>query len=329
MLGLGRYSLVLALAAVFATGCGGVQGTATGALPASNTHAKAPDRARALGNAINGDDLYVVDAWNQKAYAYSYPSGKLVGQLTGLTESVTGVCADKNGDVFVTEEGNTGKDHGSYIAEFAHGATAPSALLKDAYWPESCSVDPTTGNLAAVNWIKNGVAIYTNAQGNPTYVPTGGQMDWVTYDGSGDLFVSANSNSSHDSLEELSYGSSSFAKLPLNEPIRLGALQWEDGDLVTSAPSTSRMTLDLYSIQVSGSKGSVVGTTVLDELAKFKTGHGEGQTLILNNSVLAPGTPGGNVQSWPYPAGGKVKKTVVRHVAPWGIAISVSSSKRY
>jgi hypothetical protein len=47
--------------------------------------------------------LYVSDIGTNSVDIYPYPSGKLVGKLTGFG-SVAGLCADKSGDVFVVDE---------------------------------------------------------------------------------------------------------------------------------------------------------------------------------------------------------------------------------
>jgi DNA-binding beta-propeller fold protein YncE len=78
-----------------------------------------------------------------------------------------GECVDKTGDVFVAEfGGNAGT---AAILEYAHGGTSPIATLSDpGYHPESCSIDPTTGNLAVTN-DDGPLGIYTGAKGDPAY----------------------------------------------------------------------------------------------------------------------------------------------------------------
>ena len=57
---------------------------------------------------------------------------------------------------------------GSYdvLFEYAHGASSPSAILSDPLGATSCSVDPTTGNIATVNnFLSDEVAIFKHAAG--------------------------------------------------------------------------------------------------------------------------------------------------------------------
>ena len=63
------------------------------------------------------------------------------------------------------------------ILEFAHGGTQPIATLLGVRceFPNGCSVDPTTGNLAVTNYSSNpagpgSIAIYTGARGSHDHV---------------------------------------------------------------------------------------------------------------------------------------------------------------
>jgi hypothetical protein len=328
MISLGRFALAALTLAFSLAGCGGAPGTAPGA-PVSDIGKAKRGQSWMLPGTSAGELLYVMPGNGAFVNVYSYPDLNLVGQLTGFQESPTGLCADKQGDVFVTEEDNVGGEPpGNHIVEFAHGGINPIALLKDAYYPWSCSVDPTTGDLAVTDWVSGSVAIYPNAQGNPTYISTSlGETYWAAYDSDGNLFVSGNTGSSSYGLLELPAGSNSFTNVSLNESIELGALQWNDGYLVTSFRS-SHVALDLYRIKLSGSTGTIVGTTVLDERKPLEGYSGTGQTLILGHSVLAEGSPHNCLQRWRYPLGGIARKTLVRHFVPWGIALSVAPSKK-
>ncbi|MGA2760139.1 MAG: hypothetical protein ABSF08_07485, partial [Candidatus Cybelea sp.] len=196
----------------------------------------------------SGDDLLYVLKDNYVVNVYSYPDAKFVETLTGFEDTPTGLCADEQGDVFVTEEDNvSGEAPGNRIVEFAHGGTSPIANLTDSDFPWSCSVDPTTGDLAVTNWVNDTVAIYPNAQGNPTYIATSlSQTYWAAYDNDGNLFVSGNTGPSSYGLAELPSGSGTFRKVSLNESIGIDALQWTDGDLIVSYDSAANRARNLY-----------------------------------------------------------------------------------
>ena len=85
-----------------------------------------------------------------RGYLRVYLSRRHAGRQLSDSNSPYGECVDKAGDVFVADfGGNTGTPA---ILEYAHGGTKPIATLSDpGYYPESCSIDPTTGNLAVTN----------------------------------------------------------------------------------------------------------------------------------------------------------------------------------
>ena len=105
---------------------------ARGVTPHSWTSPKA--RSSDLLYASTGDDGVI--------YVYTYPKGELVSGLFNSGNSY-GLCSDPNGNVFVTN------DYAIY--EYPHGSAGPSAVLTNPFGATfSCSIDPTTGNLAAV-----------------------------------------------------------------------------------------------------------------------------------------------------------------------------------
>lgn len=88
--------------------------------------------------------LYVSIQGFNDVYVYSYsPSPiELVGKLTGFSDP-SGLCVDKAGNVYVANAG------AKNILEYAHGGTKPIATLTDeSDAPFSCSIDPSTGDLA-------------------------------------------------------------------------------------------------------------------------------------------------------------------------------------
>ena len=91
--------------------------------------------------------LYVSDYGANDVFVYSYPDDKLVGTLTGF-KGADGICVDKKGDVWIVNnnESHSGED----AVEYKHGGKKPIATLEiGAGYAVRCSVDPTTGNLAA------------------------------------------------------------------------------------------------------------------------------------------------------------------------------------
>jgi hypothetical protein len=316
MLALRRFVFAALTLAFSLPGCGGAQGTV-------------PETSRSdIREQSGGDLLYVLGFNSNSVYMYSYPEKKLVGRLTGLEDTPTGLCADSHGDVFVTEEDNVSNEPpGNYVVEYAHGGTAPIATLTDDYSPWSCSVDPTTGDLAVTNFAvsERNVAIYADAQGSPAYIPSPLEDPfWAAYDDMGDLFVSGAAGSSKYALTELRSGQNKFELVSLDKSVEVTALQWNDGYLVAGYGRRGSKTKDLYQIQISGTKGSVVGTTVLNLGRGLRYGNGQGQFLIVGDKVLATGALG-SLERWPYPSGGN-GKTMIKHVQAYGMALSVAPS---
>ncbi len=135
--------------------------------------------------AATQDLLYISNYAASTVVVYSYPQDKLVGTLTGSFAEPDGVCSDKKGDVFIVN--NDATHSGEDVVEYKHGGKKPIAMLEtgDGY-AVSCSVDPTTGNLAATvldtySGASGYVAIFKNAKGSPKYYYTNPGMSAAVY----------------------------------------------------------------------------------------------------------------------------------------------------
>jgi hypothetical protein len=258
---------------------------------------------------------------------FSYPGGTLVGELADSNYPL-GECVDKSGDVFVVDFGADGGTAG--IVEYAHGGTSPIATLSDpGYYPEACSIDPTTGNLAVTSDSSGSgtgiVAIYAEAKGDPTdYVdPKIFYMGSCGYDDKGNLFVDGQyDHQGTFELDEMLEGSNKFKKIKLTQapgsPLKL---QWAGKYVALAASNTV-----IDHVAVTGSKGTVVGTTLLNGPVS-----GEGQFWIQGNTVIAPYEPGtgsAEVGFWKYPTGGRVRKNIggteFNYGEPFGTAVSLA-----
>jgi hypothetical protein len=261
-------------------------------------------------NASSQDLLYVTGACGGVC-VFSYPSGTLVGELADSNVPLR-ECVDKLGDVFVVDFGGEGGTAG--ILEYAHGGTSPIATLSDpGYDPVACSIDPTTGNLAVTNEsAENGdtgvVAIYADAKGDATdYVdPKIYYMSFCGYDDKGNLFVDGQyDHQGTFELDELPNGSSTFKSIKIPQaPSSPLSLQWE-GKYIALADSNTV----IYHVTVKGSKGTVVGTTLLNGPVSGT----EGQFWIQGGTIVEPyytGTGSDEVGFWKYPTGGLVKKSI-------------------
>ncbi|MBV8067323.1 MAG: hypothetical protein JO113_05060, partial [Candidatus Eremiobacteraeota bacterium] len=162
--------------------------------PGANAGAFVPSRdgrpSWMAREAARSDLLYVSDVGTGDVNVYTYPKGKLSGQLTGFMRP-SGLCVDRAGDVYVTDL------FASQLLEFQHGATTPVRTLKDPNEdPGDCAVDPTTGNLAVSNvstpYSTGGdVVIFAHAKGRPHayHDPAIFYYQFCGYDGAGNLYV--------------------------------------------------------------------------------------------------------------------------------------------
>lgn len=316
------YALVGA-AAMFSTACSG------SVPPQANVPALAPDRATIdrspswmAPDAKKHDLLYISDEGTNDVYVYSYPAGTLKGTLTGFDEPY-GMCTDKAGNVFVT---NTEK---SEILEYKRGAKKPIATLSDTgYYPVDCSVDPTTGNLAVTNFQALGskpgdVAIYAGATGTPTTYSDSSipLYEFCSYDDKGNLFIDGYNSTGGFAFAELPAGSSGFTNISINATIyQPGGVQW-DGKYVAvgdqyygNGPASA-----IYRVRVSGSSGTVVGTTLLKQ--------GTDEVQVVQFWKRGTKVIGGNVDAqsadiWKYPAGGNAGKIITGLKIPYGATVS-------
>jgi hypothetical protein len=273
------------------------------------------------------DLLYVSDAEDDNVDVYSYPKGKLEGQLGGFA-GVQGICADKSGNVWITNQSQ------ETILEYAHGGTAPIATLNDSgYHPGACSVDPSTGNLAVANLDSDqqegpgGLALYADAKGSPTlYSDTALTYAlYVGYDGSGDAFVDGQGTTDFV-LAKLAKGGSTLQSVSLSGISGIaGGIAW-DGKYITVASQNGPA---IYQLTVSASgAATIVGTTTLSgpssiqQYAMALKPRAEGKKQA--TSVVVPQKSGSSagVGFYAYPAGGAASKNITGLGFPLAAAIS-------
>jgi DNA-binding beta-propeller fold protein YncE len=279
-----------------------------------------PDRtpSQMTPNARNNDLLYVSDAESNDVTVYAYPKGTLMGTLRGFAEP-QGECSDKHGNVWIV---NTGTGN---LIEYAHGGTTPIAIVSDpGYYPAGCAIDPTTGNLAVANIAsatpgnEGNVAIFAGGQGSPIYyTPANVMRDYFcAYDADGNLYVDGQSGpSSGFGFAELRHGSAAFTSVTLDRNVSFpGAVQW-DGRHVAIGDQRTNV---IYRVKVSGSKGTVAGTTTLSGASDVI------QFWKLGSKVVGADSEFAFVGFWKYPAGGSPTKKITDEVfKPVGATVSL------
>ena len=320
----GRFALSMGVAAAMLAGCGGSQSPigapgATAQSPAIATHAE-------LGGSwmlpeAQSDDLLYVDAGDGTiVYVFSYPKGKLLGEIKRPNSDMQqGLCSDSDGNVFVNAmNGNNGNTY-----EYEHGGKKPVADLVEPYlWVYGCSVDPTTGNLAvaSVNWLSaaSWVAVYSHAKGTPQNYEDPAIINYVFcgYDDKGNLFVDGTGQSGRFVFAELPKGSGTFTNITLNQSIEWGGqVQWDGKHIVVGAADITPAAA--YRFAINGSRGKEIGSTTLAGSASVP------QFWIQGKVIIGPEAGADELGLWNYPSGSPIKTITGVH-DPFGATVSLA-----
>lgn len=316
----------------FVTGCGAPQppiGAPGPTLQSSGTETHTQDHRSWMVPEAKSETLLYVSNDGATVYVFSYPRGKLVGELTGFSSPLY-LCSDKKGDVFVS---NSISDYGLY--EYAHGGTRPIHIFK-VQGAIACSVDPTTGNLAVVAYSGSAVYVYPNAQGTPTEYQDSSIyfITSVAYDDSGNLFLDGEMQNNYFFLFELpSNGHFETINVPYSlEASVFQPIFWDGTDLDIGTTSRKddhqarhprRITVDRLAI--SGSSATIVGSVTLAP----QNGGTYPQFWINRNTVIQPQNraEGRKVDFFAYPQGGEIKAITVSgspFSSLYGVTLSVA-----
>ncbi|HEY1682757.1 MAG TPA: hypothetical protein VGF98_14015 [Candidatus Tumulicola sp.] len=306
-----RFAIFLCSCAI--AGCANATTVAgSGAVP--SVHAATPaQRSWMAPNAASGNLLYISDEGYGAVFVYAYARNaiKFVGVLNQPTPPGP-MCVDKQQNVWILGE----RDGASYSAtEYAHGGTAPIAVLTDpAGVPTGCAADPTTDKLAISSTppVTGGtatIAIYNRGRGNPKLYEDStikGFYDCCTYDHRGNLYGYGTENmSGKNIISELPKGSGTFSHVTLDHEIPfLYGMQWVGKYLTVADTGATSAAIDEYTISPSGAKLArtikLAGVTLL------------WQYFIDGDRIIAPDAPftgSGFVGRYRYPAGGDAIKT--------------------
>jgi hypothetical protein len=289
-----------------------------------------------LPDAKKSDLLYVSDLLAQVVDIYDYGHGyKLVGQLTGFFNP-EGLCVDKKGNVYVTNDTSEGVYQ---ITEYAHGSTTALRTIND---PDGrangCSIDPTTGNLAVADfWGKSetigNVAVFPKASGEPTsYSISNIYYDYYcAYDDSGNLFVDGETEGSVFGLGELPKGGKALSFINIDETIYLpGGVQW-DGKYLAVGDQVAvkhNFTSTIYQFSISGSQATTVNTMVLtdsSQVAQFWIPRiHDGAKREYGDRLIAPNQDGKDTLFYDYPSGSDPYATISGETDPIGATLSLA-----
>ena len=96
-------------------------------------------------NGLTNQDLIYVSNIDNEVTVYTASNQKLVGVLTDFKQPM-GECVDGSGNVYITDYA------AEQILEYAHGGGKPIKTFSDSpYSPYTCTIDPTTGDLAVAD----------------------------------------------------------------------------------------------------------------------------------------------------------------------------------
>jgi hypothetical protein len=312
-------------------GCGESQPPpgAQGVIPQRRAITQHAERGKSwmLPEAQSEDLLYASDVRNNVVDVYSYPRGSLVGALTGFRQP-EGLCVDKASDVFIADLQN------SRIVEYGHGDETPKATLSDpGYYPNDCSVDPTTGNLAVTNLDpttgsgEGNVLIYVNASGAPRVLIDSRVYYYLycSYDNKGNLYIDGNAASLGISrFDELPVGLDRFKTIGIRwtpratKPQASGIL-WDERRLAISDLRHDTSS-DVY--EVNPTTRRIVKNAPLEGSINVYGFWIHGTTLIGPNDSA--------IQFWRYPGGGAPIKTITNEGAVFvGGTVSVAPNRSF
>jgi hypothetical protein len=304
-----RHALTISATALLLAGCGGLQSASVpGALPQGRaiTLYGGSHQSLALPNALGRDLLYVTGA---STNLYTYPNGKLIStlQVNGFA-----MCSNSVGDVFIT--------NASGVAEYPHGSADQIAFLPGPFGSvDSCSIDPTTGDLAvaSASELEQGVGIYRDERHHrwrrPHVFPFVKVPLACSYDSAGNLFVLA-TLSNDTFLFELPTGGSAFERLTLHrEILSPGYLQWDGKYLAVN----DTRTMLIHRFTVRGKHAKQIGSVSISGAREI------GNFWIQGNILIGMDAYDQYVGFWHYPQGGTPFKTRMM-TGPHGATVSLA-----
>jgi hypothetical protein len=319
------YVLGICAAAAMLAGCGGSQPPigAPGAMAQTAAIVTHLDRGKSwmLPEAPSDDLLYVTNYSN--VLVYSYPQGKLVGELKGF-DSAAGECVDGNGDVFVTNFKPV------TVYEYAHGGTKRiAAFPTKKAGTIGCAVNPANGDLA-ITGETSYVELFKGAEGKAIVLRDQRMFfgTFCTYDAAGDLFFAGFKDPQLDlQLSELPSGANKFVDIKVNARFEPDAgIQW-DGHYLTAMSYVPwpRGKPHIFQYAVNGEQAKKIGSISLGAPAQNVLQYFiSGSTLVAPN-LYGSGDQYSDVLFYGFPSGGAPILTLTERITdPRGVVVSLA-----
>jgi hypothetical protein len=265
--------------------------------------------------------LYVSNGGPEDLLVFSYPNGKLVGHLKGFGRPGA-LCVDPAQDVWI---GSQTPSDAFRFTEYGHGGTSPIRVVVDSDYGIDCAVDPTTGNLTAINFSgaessePGNVTVYnSSAAGLPRMYQDSSLMFYQSgvYDNEGNLFVVGDDQDYTPMLGELPHGETKFVNFSIKKYVSnvTDGVLWDGSNVVVSEQVGGSEAI-LYRFSVSGSSITPKGKVQLGD--EFDT------RLFIAGARVIGGDLENSVLYWDYPKGygsTKISKDVSEPVA---VAVSL------
>ena len=267
-----------------------------------------------------GIKIFVSDAANNVVDIYN-PSGKLLGQLSGLSEP-QGIAADGKGNIYIADTSNsriqiyappynkgpkTLNDPGEYPSDVS--------VLNNGEFVAVANIISTSGGPGNVILYKNGKIVKTIS--NATF----SRVYFCGFDGNGNLYIDGENSDGSAVLGEiakLTTSGKTFSTLTYNGTIEFpgGIEVTTDGKIAIDDQEAA--TIYTFNPPKNGSLGSPIATTPL-------TGSADPVTYAFtkNNKALWIVDAGnGDAAKYAYPAGGSPVKTFsLPDAEPIGVAL--------
>ena len=337
-------TLSVCAAIIALAGCGGSQGPMPSGL-STQTRGRESGKSWMLPEAKRTKELlYISDQATDHVYVYDYKTRRLLGRLNGFYKPA-GQCVDANGDVWITDS------TAEAVVRYAHGALRRSKRIRTIGLPNSCSIDPTHGNLAVSDSSTprnkgSKIEVFDATGKRKVYSSKSCQrIVQVGYDNTGNLYVSGSPSDYSSHVCELPYGGAALEQISIDKTIVVPAGVMWDGKYITFTDRLYAFNYTaIYQAEPNGSGGlHVVGQTDFQggkNSCKFTnliqpfivgsqntpSNNQQGNAVVAGNNECFYGS-GDAFQYWSYPGGGTPTHTVFDGPTdPSGQSVSIATS---
>jgi hypothetical protein len=304
----GHYAVISCVATALLAACGALRQAQDDMQPPIGASGVTPQNNAANGLG-SGDLVFASADRNASGYyifAWSYPRGRFAMKVGGAAG--IGMCSDHAGDVWLAEDAER------QLAEFDHSGLIIKTLPDESYnrAPWGCSVDPSTGNVAAVNIDDGDLVVCENASGSGTAYQTSLDMGYsCAYDDQGNLFGYGINRLYKGQLVELPKGGDTVGDISVDRRLPGdGWIQWDGKHLAVTAGAQNDHTATIDRLLVSGTTARVIGKTLLENAGRLPQ-FGVPQFWIQGHTILeSTGYNAKVIGLWSYPRGGKPKRLI-------------------